>query len=168
MKNTIIKQALKGAVLVPALTLLAVGIAEAGDRKVYPASFGAKYSGPEPSYNASAIANPSSTLWMYVDLPVINDDVGSGIDTSYVRVLDRHYSSNVRCSINTVYWNNSAGSFYGYWGPNRYSAGSGNTEQILNTGAATHGSTRHEYFSCAVPPTYLGNRSYLISYTVEE
>ncbi len=155
-------------VLLGALLVLAVASAQAGDRKVYPGSMGAKYSGPEPSYNASAIANPSSVQWMYVDLPVINDDKNSGIDYSYVRVLDRHYSSNVRCSINTVYWNNSADAFYGYWGPRIYSNGSSDNEQVLHTGSATHGSNRHEYFSCAVPPTYLGNRSYIISYTVEE
>ena len=144
------------------------GIAEAGDRKVYPGEMGVKWSGPNPVYNTGAIGNPSSTSWMYVDLPVINDDTGSGIDYSSVAVVDRHYSSDVRCSINTAYWNNSADTFYGYWGPNRSSSGSSGDQQTLSTGSASHGSTRHEYFSCRIPPTYSGNVSYIISYTADE
>lgn len=154
--------------LVAPLILALAGVAEAADRKVYPGSMAITWSGPAPAYYYGSVSNPSSTSWMYVDLPVINDDTTSGIDISLVKVLDRHYSSDIRCSINTVYWNNSAGTFYGYWGPNAYSAGSSNTEQTLSTGAASHGSTRHEYFSCALPPTYSGNRSHIISYTVEE
>ncbi|MBR9909668.1 MAG: hypothetical protein GYB33_04850 [Gammaproteobacteria bacterium] len=157
-----------GLVLIPSLLIAGLTPAEAGDRKVYPGSMGVKYSGPNPVYAWSAIGNPSSSSWMYVDLPVINDDTTSGIDYTRVDVLDRHYSSNVRCSINTAYWNNTYDTMYGYWGPNKYSTGSSNNAQYLYTGSASHGSTRHEYFSCAIPPTYSGNRSYIVSYTVSE
>ena len=141
----------------------------AGDAKTYPGSMGVRYAGASPSYNYSAIGNPSSTQWMYVDLPVINDDMGDDISSSYVRVLDRHYSSDVRCSINSAYWNSSAGAFYGYWGANKYSAGSGNSLQSLPTGGVGGaGTSYHHYFSCRVPPTYSGNRSYIVSYYVNE
>lgn len=156
------------ALLVAPLVLTLATVVHAGDRKVYPGNMAITWSGAAPAFYYGTVSNPSSTSWMYVDLPVINDDTTSGIDISLVKVLDRHYSSDVRCSINTAYWNSSAGSIYGYWGPNKYSSGSSNVEQTLNTGAASHGSTRHEYFSCAIPPTYSGNRSHIISYTVEE
>lgn len=162
LKNTAQKTALF------AIMAAGVSLANAADRKVYPGSMGVKFSGPTPTYNFSAIGNPSSTTWMYVDLPAINDDTTSGIDTSWVQVLDRHYTSNVRCSINSAYWNNTYDSFYGYWGPSVSSTGSSNDAQTLNTGAATGGSTRHEYFSCAVPPSYSGNVSYLVSYMADE
>ena len=167
MNNKILKFG-AGAVLLPSMIMLGMSQAHAGDRKVYPGSMGVKWSGPSPSYSSGAIGNPSSTSWMYVDLPVINDDTTSGIDLSWATVVDRHYSSNLRCSINTAYWNNTANTMYGYWGPNIYSTGSSDDAQTLSTGSATHGSTRHEYFSCAIPPTYSGNVSYIVSYTVEE
>jgi hypothetical protein len=159
-----------GVAKVAACVALIIGaaVAEAGDRKVYPGEMGVKWSGPSPVFNTGAIGNPSSTSSMYVDLPVINDDTGSGIDYSSVGVVDRHYSSDARCSINTAYWNNTADTFYGYWGPNAYSTGSSGNQQTLYTGSASHGSTRHEYFSCLIPPTYSGNVSYIISYTVDE
>ncbi|GAA3961110.1 hypothetical protein [Allohahella marinimesophila] len=152
----------------PLVTAVGVSPAYAADAKVYPGSMAVKYSGPTPTYSWGMINNPSSSSWMYVDLPVINDDTGSGIDLSWVQVLDRHYSSDVRCSIITVYWNNSADAIYGYFGPNRYSTGSSNNSQTLYTGSATHGSSRHEYFSCAVPPSYAGQTSSIVSYYVSE
>ncbi len=127
-----------------------------------------KWSGPNPTYHFSMINNPSPTSWMYVDLPVINDDLGIGIGRSWVKVLDRHYSKNVYCSIITVYWNNSADAIWGYFGPKHASTGSSNNAQTLHTGPATHGSTRHEYFSCAVPPAYAGRTSSIVSYYVSE
>lgn len=139
-----------------------------GDAKVYPGALAVKWSGVTPTYNSGAIGNPSSTSWMYMDLPVINDDTGSGIDSSWYKAIDRHYSSDIRCSINSVYFNNSAGNYYGSWGANISTSGSAATEQTKSTGSATGGSTRHEYFSCAIPPTYSGNVSYIISYQVSE
>ena len=91
------------------------------------------------------------------------------LNNSWVGVLDRHYSSNVRCSVNSAYWNNTADTFYGWWGANRYSSGSGNDRQKLSWGGLSgSGETVHTYFSCRIPPTYLGNRSYIISYHTNE
>jgi hypothetical protein len=157
--------------ILPASLLLALVVVQghAGDAKTYPGSMGVRYAGAYPSYHTSAIGNPSSSQWMYVDLPVINDDMNDDIKSSSVRVLDRHYTSNVRCSVNSAYWNSTAGSFYGWWGANKYSAGSSNTLQTLSTGGVSGaGSVYHQYFSCAIPPTYSGNRSYIVSYYVNE
>lgn len=142
---------------------------QAGDAKSYPGSMGVKYAGADVVLNYSAIGNPSGSQWSYVDLPIINDDMSNDIRYSGVRVLDRHYSSNVRCSVNTAYWNNSSDTFYGWWGANVSSSGSGNDAQYLNTGGVGgKGSTTHSYFSCRIPPAYAGNRSYIISYYVNE
>lgn len=167
MKHLI--QSLKiGAIAAPVLLLAGMATLQAGDAKTYPGSMGVKWSGGTPVYSTSAIGNSSSSQWLYIDLPVINDDMSNGIQSSWVKVLDRHYNSNVRCSINSAYWNNTYDQFYGSWGGNRYSTGSSNNAQTLSTGGATGGSSRHEYFSCAIPPTYSGNRSYIISYYVNE
>jgi hypothetical protein len=129
---------------------------------------GVKHSGPTPSYSGSAIYNPSSSAWMYVDLPAIND-ANDDIAASNVRVVDRHYSSDVRCSINQAYWNNTADAMYGWWGSNVSSSGSSGNSQTLNTGAlGATGLTVHTYFSCRIPPAYSGNRSSIVSYYVNE
>ncbi|MCG8312616.1 MAG: hypothetical protein MI976_05320 [Pseudomonadales bacterium] len=154
--------------LTVAVLAVATSAAQADDQKVYPGSMGVKYSGPTPTYSTSSIGNPSSTSWMYVDLPAIND-LSDDVKASYVRVLDRHYSSDVRCTVNQAYWNNTADTFYGWWGGAQYSGGSSTNSQTLNTGAVGGtGGAVHTYFSCRVPPTYSGNVSRIISYSVTE
>ena len=141
----------------------------AGDAKTYPGSMGVRWSGSNPSFNHSAIGNPSSTQWLYVDLPVINDSMSENIHNSWVRVLDRHYSSDIRCSFNTAYWNNTGDTFYGWWGANRSSNGSSNKSQFLSTGSSGGaGALYHHYFSCRIPPTYSNSLSYIISYHANE
>ena len=160
---------LLSATLIPLSLALAGSTTWAADAKTYPGSMCVRWSGSSPSYNTSAIGNPSSTQWTYLDCPVINDDMGADTQSSVVRVLDRHYSSDVRCSINSAYWNNTNDQFYGWWGSNISSSGSGNDLQVLNTGGiGGSGSTVHTYFSCRIPPTYNGNRSYTISYYANE
>ncbi len=128
-----------------------------------------RYSGATPIYSTSAIGNPSSTQWLYLDCPAINDSMSEDLNNSWVGVLDRHYSSNVRCSVNSAYWNNTHDKFYGWWGSNQYSDGSSNNRQALSWGSlGGSGETVHTYFSCRLPPTYSGNRSYIISYHTNE
>ncbi len=167
----IINRCLSGVMRIALVSILVLMgySATAGDAKTYPGSMGVRYSGPAPVYDHSAIGNPSATAWMYVDLPVLNESNTESIKSSNVRVLDRSYGLDVRCSVNTAYWNSSTGSFYGWWGANKNSSGSGNALQTLNTGAVG-GTTfaSHSYFSCAIPQTYSGNRSYIVSYYVNE
>ena len=137
------------------------------DQKVYPGSMGVKFSGATPSYYFSTIGNPSSTTTMGVDLPAVND-TNTNIESSWVRVLDRHYSAGVSCSLNTAYWNNTYDTFYGSWGAAVTSAGSSNDVQVLNTGTAHGSAERHIYFSCSIPATYSGNLSHIVSYSVDE
>ena len=136
------------------------------DQKVYPGSMGVKLSGASPTYYFGAIGN-SSAANIYLDLPVIND-TNTAVESSWVRVLDRHYSSGVSCALNTAYWNNTYDTFYGSWGATVVSSGSSTDVQVLNTGTANGSADRHIYFSCSIPPVYSGNSSRIVSYSVDE
>jgi hypothetical protein len=150
------------------LLTIAANPVMAGDAKTYPGSMCVKYSGGNPSYNSSMIGNPNRS-YIYLDCPAINDSMSEDLNNSWVGVLDRHYSQNVRCSINSAYWNNTHDAIYGWWGSNRYSTGSSNNRQVLSWGAlGGTGETVHHYFSCRIPAVYSGNRSYIISYHVNE
>lgn len=141
----------------------------AGDAKTYPGSMCVRYSGSNPSYSYSLIGNPSSSQWLYLDCPVINDSMSEDLANSWVSILDRHYSKNVCCSINSVYWNSSAARVYGWWGGNKCSSGSGNHLQKRTWGGlGGAGENVHTYFSCKIPPTYSGHASYIVNYHANE
>lgn len=156
--------------VVPLIMAFGGSLAHAADAKTYPGSMGIKRSGGTPSFSYSAIGNSSSSSWMYVDLPVINDSMDGRIQKSKVFVLDRHYSSNVRCSFVRAFWYSNYGRFSAHFSANKYSNGSSNSLQTLvTTGeSAGGGDYYHYYFSCAIPPRYYGNTSYITSYHVNE
>ena len=138
------------------------------DAKIYPGSMAVRWtsSDPVPHLNASALFNPSSTKTLRVDLPVIHDIIAKSIKSGWVKVVDRHYSHNIRCNLMSVY--RSGGGFYGWTGPNRYSSGSGTGPQTLNFPGLGSNSVAHYYVSCSIPRTYSGNRSGIVSYRVDE
>ena len=163
--RTIVKAVVLGAMIAPLSQTLNVSPAHAADAKTYPGSLCVRTSGPTPIYSTSAIGNSSSSQWLYVTCPLINDSMGEDLHSSWVGVLDRHYSSNIRCSVNSAYWNNTHDTFYGWWGGNKYSEGSSNNRQVLSWNSlGGSGETVHTYVSCRIPPTYSSNRSYIISY----
>jgi hypothetical protein len=131
-----------------------------------------RFAGAYPTYNHSAIGNPSNSEWMWVDLPVINDSIYGEITNSEVRVVDQHYSSEINCQLISVKRNNSGG-YDGIWGRRAYSSASGVHLQSMDTRGASSGSgwggrAYHEYLNCSLPPTYSGNPSYIVSYYVRE
>ena len=137
------------------------------DKKVYPATMAVKRVGEKPHFTGGMAGNRSQ--WhIDIDLPVINDHVNNGILRSYVRVIDRHYSEDIRCRIMSAYWSNANDSVYGSWGAYKYSDGSSNNQQVLSTGGVYSSMIRHEFFNCRIPGTYQGNSSYIISYEVHE
>jgi len=143
------------------------------DKKVYPGSMAVKTSSSGTLVYSRSAVGTSSDSSVHVYLPVINDVMGSTISSSYVKVLDRSDSYNHRCSINSVYWNETYDTWYGSWGPNLYSSGSGDNLQTLNTGSIGGSSGRHEYFSCRIPPINVDSRhdsktSYIVQYAVTE
>jgi hypothetical protein len=155
--------------LISASILVGATAAVAGDAKTYPGSMCVRYSGSNPSYSGSMIGNPSSSQWLYLDCPAINDSMSEQLHNSWVAVLDRHYSSDVHCSVHSRYWNNSTAALNGWWGGNKYSAGSGNNLQKLSWGRLSGaGDSVHTYFSCAIPPAYSGHVSYIVNYHANE
>jgi hypothetical protein len=141
----------------------------AGTAKTYPGSMCVRHYGSSPSYSSSMIGNPSSSQWLYLDCPTINDSMSESLRNSWVAVLDRHYSSDVHCSVHSRYWNNSTAALNGWWGGNKYSAGSGNNLQKLSWGRLSGaGDSVHTYFSCAIPPAYSGHVSYIVNYHANE
>jgi len=157
-----------GMLSVAAFLFVGMNTAFAGDKKVYPGSMAVKYSsGGTLTYSGSAVGNSSARSYAYVDLPVINDVMGRSISSSYVKVLDRS-PRNHRCSINSVYWNETYDRWYGDWGDFIPSKGLGNNLQTLNTGSIDGSSARHEYFSCRIPPKNGSKISYIVQYSVTE
>ena len=137
----------------------------AADGKVYPGSMGVRYAGTStPTYNFSAIGNPSANQWLYLDLPAIHD--ASNINSSWVRVIDQHYSANIGCRLFSVY--RCGCGYCGWTSQYKESQGSGCNAQVLSAGAVGANSISHYYFSCKIPPKYNNNTSYIISYKVKE
>lgn len=139
----------------------------AADGKIYPGSMGVRWNGadPLPALNFSSLENPSSQ-WLRVDLPVVKDSIGNSIRSGLVKVVDRHYSLDVRCNLVSIFRGGSA--FAGWWSGNRFSTGSSNNTQTLSYPGVGANSSCHYYYSCHIPPVYAGNRSSIVSYRVDE
>ena len=156
-------------VLISLVSVLALGVSSgmAGDGKLYPGSMCVRYAGTStPAYNFSAIGNPSTTSWLYLDCPVIHDTISSNVKNGWVRMIDQSYTNALRCSLNSFY--RSGGSFYGWWTANKSSSGSGSHPQHITYSGIGANSLAHYYYSCRIPPKYSGNTSYITSYYVEE
>jgi len=176
VRKKVVRRAMSGkhpGIWYVALLAVALGMtigasfALAGDGKIYPGSMCVRYAGTgTPSYNFSAIGNPSATQWLYLDCPVIHDTIGGNINKGWVRMIDQHYSSDVRCSLNSYY--RSGNAFWGWWTANKSTSGSGAHPQHITFNGIGANSLAHYYYSCRIPPRYSGNTSYITSYNVEE
>ena len=138
------------------------------DGKVYPGSMGVRWnaSDPLPALNTSAIFNPSSTKSLRVDLPVIHDVISRRIKKGWVRVIDQHFTRNVRTQMVSVY--RRCNGFRGWFSANKYSQGTSKCAQLKGFGALGSTSQAHYYYSCTIPPAYKGQRSGIVSYYAEE
>ena len=153
-------------------TLVALGIVvlsalqvHAGDGKTYPGSLCVRWSGTStPIYEFSAIGNPSATTELRLDCPVIKD--GANIASGWVGVVDRHYSDDVGCNLNSFY--RSGSGYVLNSTPWIRSVGSSGNAQQLPFGGVVANSLTHYYYSCRIPPTYTGNISYITTYHVIE
>ena len=105
---------------------------------------------------------PTSTL--YLDCPVIND--AGTVLSGWVRVTDRHPSFPVCCTLESVYRSGSS-VFHWSYGP-RCSLSSYTTVQHLPFGGVSHNDYSHNYYSCSIPPTSNGSKSYIHTYEVIE
>ena len=102
MLRKTMKTLVQGALTAPMFLAMLGAPAQAGDAKTYPGATCVRTSGATPSYSTAAIGNPSSSQWLYLNCPTVNDSMNENVQNSWVGVLDRHYSSNVRCSINSA------------------------------------------------------------------
>ncbi len=85
-----------GIIFIAAVFMMVISSlsAFAGDGKIYPGSMGFRYAGTAvPALNVSAIGNPSSTTWLYLDLPVIHDC--GRIKSGWVKAIDMSYTQNI-------------------------------------------------------------------------
>jgi len=157
-----------------ASVMLAIGASQAHalDGKVYPGSMCVPWTnGYLFQLSSSAMTNPSSSGWLDLDCPVIHDSIGyNSITSGWMLVRDRHSSSAVYCNLNSLYPSGSG--FAGSWTPFQYSSNipsPANAQSLVFwTGLPATANQAHDYFSCHIPPTYGGNASSIISYSVTE
>ena len=149
---------------------LAVGPLVAGEA-ILPGAACVKWTSgdPTPLLSYSELHNPSSTAWLRVDCPVVRTDFDSflhdaGVEGAWVRMVDRHYTSNGSCRL-ISYSRNTDGTASFWATGTQFTAGSGNQAQVLNTGGlGGENGASHLYFSCQIPPSYAGNSSSLVTY----
>jgi hypothetical protein len=166
---------LNSSVIVSALALALSGDAFAGTTN-QPGSMCVKWypTEPEPRLSSSAIRNPSTTQTLRVDCPVVRTDFDgflhdAGVEDSWVRVTDRNplAGRDVRCQLVSYARVGSSSNFWG--GAVRFSSGSNNAVQQLNTnGVGGENGVSHLYFSCHIPPVWNGQQSDLVTYRVKQ
>jgi len=151
--------AMSTAILIASIS---ASTAYAVDGKNYPGSMCVRWNGGTPVYDGSSIGNSSPSTPLYLDCPAVKD--ATNIRSGWVRVIDRHYSENVRCNL-VVSETIGTGHPLGWQSSN----GSNNQQQILrwNSGAGAQNHSYY-YYSCVIPPAYNGARSYINSYQVQE
>lgn len=148
---------------VAALLLGALNLspAHAVDGKLYPGSMCVRWAGTTaPAYSYSDIGNPSSSTSLSLDCPAVRDAATISGGAAYV--VDLSYSDNISCNLVSSSRYSLAAS------PTRTTTGSGTTPQVLSFGGLGADSASHYYFSCRIPPTYLGNTSWISTYKVVE
>jgi hypothetical protein len=149
--------------------VLVAGVAptQATDGKIYPGSMGVRYAGTDtPSLNFSAIGNPSSTTWLYLDLPVIKDSINHNIERGWIKAIDMNYYSDITGTLLSTYRNGNQ--WWGWTNGSMKTSGTSSGVQTLSFGSLGANSGCHYYYSCRIPPSYNGNTSYIVSYKVDE
>lgn len=130
-------------------------------------------SDPQPYLSYSGIYNDSSSSWLRVDCPVDRTDFDgflhdAAVESSWVRVVDQNFNSNVRCQL-VSYSRNGSGSNSVWSTGNRFSSGTNAGAQQLSFGNLSgENGASHLYFSCHIPPKYSGQRSGIITYHAQQ
>lgn len=156
-----------------AATLAAVAVASAPaaqaqlDAKNYPGASCVKWNAaqPTPSLNWSRIWNPSAAAAMSVDCVAVKD--GGNVAAGWVRVIDQHPAQGVSCRLASTFSASEAGVIANLSAV-ATSIGNNPNVQQLNFGALGGFPVGHLYYSCSVPPTFGGNRSWIATYQVRE
>lgn len=101
---------------------------------------------------------------IHFECPVVRDATGGYIRSGWVRVVDRHYSDDVICFLQSWPASNPSSGHFSV----RKSAGSSAQTQALYFGSLGTYSDAFYHLSCQVPGTYSGNASGIVSYVVDE
>lgn len=140
---------------------------QAQDTKNYPGSTCVRWDAaqPTPSLRFSGIWNPSATVNLYIDCIAVKD--GTNVASGWVRVIDQHPDLPVSCHLVST-WSTSEAGIFTRLSPVRNSAGANSNVQRLNYGALAGFPSGHLYYSCQIPPTSAGARSWITTYQVRE
>lgn len=130
----------------------------------YPGSTCVKTSGPSPAYGMSTMGNPSSSARMYVDCPMVKNS-SSSIKSGWMRVMDRHPSQAIDCTLMSAY---ASGNTVYYYSTSDASAGSAASWQKLTFGSLAEYDEGYYYYSCSLPPTYNSIMSGIGTYHLNE
>lgn len=136
----------------------------------YPGSMAIKLSSSgSMKVDYGVVRNESQQSWLYVDLPLLNDVMASGISRSNVYISDQHPNLNIACATRSIYWSNAANTFKGKWGAWKSSSEANEWGNLSLGGLPNSGSEGyHEYIFCKIPPSFNRRASGIDSYgTVE-
>jgi hypothetical protein len=173
-----VKQRLLGLLIAGFIILPAISIF-ADDEKLYPGSMGIRWNNslPDPVLSWGRIGNPSSTRDLYLDLPIIHDIIDRSIKSGYVSVVDSSSNRSIRCTLNSVFFFGSSTFRYRQTPPRESkSVTSNGVEEKLwfpgvsnnRSGNSSLNNSSHYFYSCRIPQTSNGRRSYILSYAVKE
>ena len=146
--------------------------------KIYPGSMAVRLdpSDPIPYYHYGTVENPSTTNWLDLILPAVNDHLAVRIRKGLVRVIDGHPFRDIQCALNSRF--RYGGYYAGWWG--RYETNkreddpewvpAGWHQQDIWFGRMGSSDAAHYYFHCRLPPidVFTGIRSAVITYYLEE
>lgn len=149
---------------IAALSMGAALDVHAADGKTFPATFcQAESVAVSMDYRGSGKARNPSNSTMRVVCPVVRDSMNGNVRKANVYVIDRHYSRNVSCTLNSINKSATTG-----WFQTKSTNGSSNNIANLSFGARSAHSFGIYFFRCSVPGKYQGQRSEIASYYMEE
>jgi hypothetical protein len=162
-------------VAVAALALIiTVGAPQAyADSPVYPGEMCLKWSGAGiPKYYYGGIGNASTTDWLYLDCPLVNDWYNHGaIEIATMTYRDLHPSADISCTLyNVINYGSNGAYIICSSGP---LSSSGSSYEPFNFRFAPVPEAdvwvdAVNYISCAIPPSYSGYRSYILDYDMDK
>ena len=143
------------------------GVAMA-DGKVYAGENCVVVSGSGAVIANSAIGNGSSTSWLYVDCPAINDSL-DGASSGWVAVQDINNDSggDVYCKLVSVYRVVGDGNTYAWQTAEQSSTGYGTPWQRLTFSSLSGSTSSTYYYACRIPPNDVGI-SWIAEYYLDE
>lgn len=117
---------------------------------------------------SGAIYNTHATETLWVQCPIIHDEIWGLTFGGEVVVKDRHYTANISCVLRETNWLTGE---YGF--VSRTTSGSSLDPIVLDYSALVTlpDDDRDEHYlslRCSIPPSYSGNNSSLIAYRIDE